>query len=59
MISKGSLVRYVGGNRKEAWRGRLLAVSDRRENEVDLYTQDNKGRWKTFTVDIKDLEEVR
>ena len=58
MIGRASLVRYIGEGVKYAWKGKLLQVHDRRGNEVEVYTLDKKGKWITFTLPIKDVEEV-
>ncbi len=58
MIGVGSLVRYVGSD-KRFWKGKYLSVHARKENGVVVYVERNeKGKWKTATIPLKDVEEV-
>ena len=58
MISKGSLVRYTGKD-KRLWEGKLLSVHERVGDKVVVW-HDRKpnGKFSKITLNVKDLEEI-
>lgn len=59
MIGVGSLVRFIGAD-KRFWNGRLLSVHERRGDKLIVWNEQKpNGKWTTAEIDIKDVEEVR
>lgn len=56
MIRKGSLVRYAGES-KAIPGGKYLLVHDLKDGKVVVWLRGD-GKWKTKTIDAKDVEEV-
>ena len=58
MISKGSLVRYKGTN-KRFYQGRKLLVHERKDDMIIVYNERLKAdKWSKVTIPVKDVEEV-
>lgn len=58
MISKGSLVRYKGTD-KRFWHGRKLLVHERKADMLIVYNERLKAdKWTKVTIPVKDVEEV-
>lgn len=59
MITKGTLIRYKGEEKKGLWPGRLLAVHEREGDKLVVWDeQKSKDEYSTRTINIKDAEEV-
>ena len=58
MVKKGSLVRYVGRETKDAWHGKYMSVANRDGETVEVYKRNKKGKWETAAIALKDVEEV-
>ena len=58
MIGKGSLVRFIGKDKRIPY-GKYLGVHERNGNSVTVWhTQKSNGKWSTIKLNIKDIEEV-
>ena len=58
MISKGTLVKYVGEDKKTMYYGRLLMVHERDGDKVVVWDQrKGKGDYTTKTLSSKEVEE--
>lgn len=58
MITKGSLVRYKGTDRR-FYPGRKLLVHQRKDDFIVVYNERLKAnKWTKVTIPVKDVEEV-
>lgn len=60
MITKGSLVRYKGEEKKGLWPGRLLSVHEREEYKLIVWDERKSAdEYTTRTINVNEVEEVR
>ena len=58
MVNKGSLVRYIGTD-KRFYHGRKLMVHDRTGDTIVVFNERLKAdKWTTTKIPVKDVEEV-